>query len=182
MNVRVKRARVDDVEVKKKETLAFNFGISDKRNIEVKPTKKVDDFEEVPEPVIIKEKGEYKIIKETPDSEIQLELRKDNPVITIPKDLSCPKDKLSEEEAIEELYCHGDAMGNLTDAFEGKMVEEDMALKAKILRDREKHIERIPFKEKKEKLEKHFKTNVELILENERIMSAAERGEKDAID
>jgi hypothetical protein len=40
-------------------------------------------------------------------------------------------------------------MGNLTDAIEDKMVGGDLALKAKVLRDREKHIERIPFKEKK---------------------------------
>jgi hypothetical protein len=51
-----------------------------------------------------------------------------------------------------------------------------------ILRSREKHIERIPFKEKRKTLEKHFKTNVELILENGRIISSAEKSEKDAID
>jgi hypothetical protein len=133
----------------KKEPINIVLKWDKKRDIKVKPTKKVDDYEEVPEPEIIKENGEYKVIKGTPDSEIQLEIRKVDPVITIPKDLSCPEDKISEEEAIEELCCHGDAMGNLTDTFDGKMVGGDMALKVKILRNREKNIERIPFKEKK---------------------------------
>jgi hypothetical protein len=62
------------------------------------------------------------------------------------------------------------------------MVGGDLSLKAKVLRDKEKYNEKIPFKEKREKLEKHFKTNVDLILENGKIMSAAERGEKNAID
>jgi hypothetical protein len=51
-----------------------------------------------------------------------------------------------------------------------------------VLRDREKYNEKIPFKERKEKIEKYFKTNVDIILENKRIMSEAERGERDAID
>jgi hypothetical protein len=180
--VNVNVLEVGETEVKKKVPLAFNFGMSDRRNIEVKPVKKVDDFEEVPDPKIIEEDGEYKIIRETPLTEIQLELRKDDPVIPIPKDLNCPEKKTSKKDTIEEPCCHGDAMGNLTDAFEGKMVGGDLALKAKVLRDREKYIERIPFKEKKEKIEKHFKTNVDLILENGKIMSVAERSERNAID
>jgi hypothetical protein len=63
-----------------------------------------------------------------------------------------PEKKISKEDMMEELCCHGNSMGNLTDAFDGKMVGVDMALKAKILRDREKPVERIPFKEKKERL------------------------------
>jgi hypothetical protein len=51
-----------------------------------------------------------------------------------------------------------------------------------VLRDREKYNEKIPFKERKERIEEYFKTNVDLILENKKIMSAAEKGEKDAID
>jgi hypothetical protein len=73
-------------------------------------------------------------------------------------------------------------MGKYVDALDDNMVGGDMALKAKMLEDRKKHIEKIPFIEKKEILEKHFKTNVEQILENGRIISSAERSEKDAID
>jgi hypothetical protein len=73
-------------------------------------------------------------------------------------------------------------MGALTDAFEGKMVGGDCSLKAKVLRDREKYNEKIPFKERKEKIEKYFKTNVDIILENKKIRSEAERGERDTID
>jgi hypothetical protein len=69
----------------------------------VKPVKKIDDNEEVPEPKIIKEGGEYKVVKETLESEIQFELRKKDPVITIPKDLSCSKEKKSREEEMEKL-------------------------------------------------------------------------------
>jgi hypothetical protein len=144
--------------------------------------KKVDDFEEVPNPEIVKENGEYKIIEKTPLTDVQIELQKDDPIIPLPKDLSCPEKKVTKEEKIEELCCHGEAMGNFIDAFEGKLVEGDLSLKAKVLREREKYNEKIPFKEKRDKIEKHFKTNVELILENGRIMSAADRGEKDAID
>jgi hypothetical protein len=64
---------------------------------------------------------------------------------------------VSEEDRIEELCCHGDAMGKLDDALDENIMEGDMLLKAKIIKDREKHIERIPFKEKKDKLENILK-------------------------
>jgi hypothetical protein len=53
---------------------------------------------------------------------LELELDKDDPIVPIPKDLSCPEKKVSKEDLIEELCCHGEAIGTLTDAFEGKMV------------------------------------------------------------
>jgi hypothetical protein len=40
----------------------------------VKSVKKIVDNEEIPEPKIVKDEGEYNVIKETPESEIQLEL------------------------------------------------------------------------------------------------------------
>jgi hypothetical protein len=48
-NVEVNVLRVGETNAKKKEPLVFNFGMSDRRNIEVKLIKKVDYFEEVPE-------------------------------------------------------------------------------------------------------------------------------------
>jgi hypothetical protein len=105
-----------------KKPMAFSFGASGIRNIEVIPVKKIDDYECNPEPEIIKEDGEYRIIRKISLTETQLKLDEDDPIVPIPKDLSCPEKKVTKEEIIEELCCHGEAMGTLTDAFEGEMV------------------------------------------------------------
>jgi hypothetical protein len=73
-------------------------------------------------------------------------------------------------------------MGKFDDALDDNMMGRDMALKAKMLEDRKKHIQKIPFIKKKVTLENNFKTNVDLILKNARIISSAEKNEKDAID
>jgi hypothetical protein len=136
------------VESKKKEPLIFTFGTSNKKSIEVVVKKKVDDLEIIPDPEIIKENGEYKVLEKIPLTEVQIELQKDDPVIPIPADLSSPEKKVSKEDVIEDLCCHAEAMGILVDAFGEKMVGGDLSLKAKVLRDREKYNEKIPFKEK----------------------------------
>jgi hypothetical protein len=99
-NVELNVLENNEAGTKKKEPLAFSFGASDKRSIEVSPRKKVDDREEVPEPEIIKENDEYKVIRKIPLTDVQIELRKDDPVIPISKDLSCPEKKKKEEDKI----------------------------------------------------------------------------------
>jgi hypothetical protein len=37
-----------------------------------------------------------------------LKLDEDDPIVPIPKDLSCPEKKISKEDVIEELCCHGE--------------------------------------------------------------------------
>jgi hypothetical protein len=44
---------------------------------------------------------------------------------------ACPEKKVSKEDMIEELCCHGKAMGNLIDTFEGNWWG-DLSLKAKV--------------------------------------------------
>jgi hypothetical protein len=62
---------VDNV---RKEPINIVFESGRKRDIDVKVKKKVDDYEEILEPKIIKESREYKIVREIPLTEIQLEL------------------------------------------------------------------------------------------------------------
>jgi hypothetical protein len=111
-----------------------------------------------------------------------LELKKDDPIIAIPKDFSCPEKKISKEVRIEEMCCHGEAMGKLDDALDKNMMGRDISLTAKIIKDRERHIERIQFEERKSKIEEFSKTNVDLILKNKRIMSSVEISEMNAIE
>jgi DNA-directed RNA polymerase subunit H (RpoH/RPB5) len=66
--------------------MAFSFGASGVWNIEVLPVKKIDDFEYVPGPEIVKEEGEYKIIRKISLTETQLKLDEDDPIVPIPKD------------------------------------------------------------------------------------------------
>jgi hypothetical protein len=159
----------------KKEPINIVVKYKEQRNIEVRPTKKVIDNEVIPERKIIY--NIYKVIKDNPEPEILLELRRDDPIIAIPKDLSCTKNKVSKEDMIEEMCCHGEAMRKLDDAVDENMMGGDMSLKTKIIYGRKKHLEKISFEEKKNKLEKYFKTNVDLILENKRIMSSVERND-----
>jgi hypothetical protein len=56
-------------------------------------------------------------------------LQKDDPVIEIPEDLSCPEIKVTKAEIIEKLTCHEDVVDD-------EMVDKDMSLKNKILKDR----------------------------------------------
>jgi hypothetical protein len=73
-------------------------------------------------------------------------------VIPIPEDLSCPEKKVSKEDVIVELCCHGKAMGILVDAFGEKMEGGDLSLKEKVLRDREKYNKRSILKKKERSL------------------------------
>jgi hypothetical protein len=62
------------------------------------------------------------------------------------------------------------------------MIDGDMSLKSKVLRERKEYIERKIFKERKENLEDFFKTNVDVMLENQKIiLSVNERGELNAM-
>jgi hypothetical protein len=158
-------------EEKKKEPYKFVYNETKQMNIEVKTVKKIVDEEEIPEPKIIKEDGVYKVIKENPDSEIMKELLEDDPVIKIPEDLSCEEKKFTKEEIIEEATCHGEIMGKFSDAVDESMVGGDRSLKEKIVKDRKIHLEKKTFEERRNNLEEFFKTNVELMLENRRIMS-----------
>jgi hypothetical protein len=65
-SINVNILEVSDESTEKKKPLAFSFGASNMRNIEVNPVKKIDDYETVPEPEIVKEEGEYKIIRKNP--------------------------------------------------------------------------------------------------------------------
>jgi hypothetical protein len=120
--VNVNVLEINDPNNEGKKPMAFSFGASGVRNIEVIPVKKVDDYDCIPEPEIVKEEGEYKIVRRTALTETQLKLDEDDPIVPIPKDISCPEKKISKEDIIEELCYHGEAMGSLTDAFEGEMV------------------------------------------------------------
>jgi hypothetical protein len=75
---------------------------------------------------------------------------------------------------MEEITCHEVVMGKLEDSINDKMFGGDMSLKAKIEKDRKKFDERFPFKEKKEKLDAFFKTNIEIRLENRKAMLSVE--------
>jgi hypothetical protein len=85
-------------EEKKKEPYRFLFDETKQRNIEMMAIKKVVDNEEIPEPKIIKENGEYKVVKEIPDSEKAMELLKNDPVIKRPEDLRCEERKLQRKK------------------------------------------------------------------------------------
>jgi hypothetical protein len=174
----------DPKETKKKEPLQFVFKELKQKNIEVKIAQKIDSNEIISDPKIEKVDVKYVIIKEKNSvSKLIEELQKDDTIIKISEDLSCSARKVTKEERIEELTCYGDAMGKLEDAIGDKMVGGDMSLKNKILRDREKYKEKKTFKERKEKLETHLKTNVEVMLENRKIMlSTNEREELNSID
>jgi hypothetical protein len=88
-NLNINIVTEDPTDKKKKEPFNFVFNEVKQKNIQVKATKIVKDDEIVPEPKIIKEKGNYIIVKETPDSEEMKGLKKDDPVIKMTQDLSC---------------------------------------------------------------------------------------------
>jgi hypothetical protein len=51
------------------------------------------------------------------------------------------RNKITTEEKIEEAICYGEAMGSMKNSIDNSMVEIDMALKDKLLNNREKHYE-----------------------------------------
>jgi hypothetical protein len=122
----------------------------------VKVVQKIDEKAKVPDPKIVKENDNYVVIKEEHDSELMKILLEDDPIIEIPKDLSFSERKITKEERMEELTCHGDAMDELKDSVEDTMVGRDMSLKNKILRDRED----LSFSEKKHY--KHFSNQMSM--------------------
>jgi hypothetical protein len=137
-------------EEKKKNPLNFVFNEVKQKIIEVKVAKKDIDNEVVPEPKIIANGG-ILILKEAKDMfRERKELMEDDPVIKMPEDLSCLERKVKKEEKVEELTCHGDAIGELKNSVDESMVDGDMSLKGKIIKDRGKNIE------KKNTLEEFF--------------------------
>jgi hypothetical protein len=82
----------------RKEPINIVFKKERRSEIDVMPKKKVDDWEEIPEPEIVKENDEYKVVRKTPLTDVQIELRKDDPVIPIPKDVSCSEKKEKKED------------------------------------------------------------------------------------
>jgi hypothetical protein len=64
-----------------------------------------------------------------------------------------------------------------------KLIGSDMELKKKIIRDREKHVEKKSFEERRSNLEEFFKTSVEIMLENKKmILSIQERENLKTLD
>jgi hypothetical protein len=99
----------------------------------------------------------------------------DDLINEVTEDLNCPKRKKSKEEIEGEVVFNGEAMGKMEDIIDETMFGVGMSLKAKIEKDSDKFYERKQFKEKKEKLEEFFKTNIKTMDDNRKIMMGKEK-------
>jgi hypothetical protein len=155
----------------KKERVQLIINKVKQRDINLQIKSKIDGKERIPDPEIVKKDGKDIIIrKKSPFTEMLNKLYEEDPIAEIPEDLSCSKRKIILEE-----ICHEDNMGSLKDSIDDTMIGRDMSLKSKIINDRENHYERKRFKEKRDKLEEFFKSNVEMMMENRKIIMSIKK-------
>jgi hypothetical protein len=80
--------------------------------------------------------------------ESRIEINADKSLEKIKNNLYCELRKISKEERLEEICCHGEEMGSLRDKIDENMLGGDYSRKAKNMKERSRLVEMKTFREK----------------------------------